>query len=98
MSGTWSSPTLLGGNSAVIDAAEFASSEEEDFLEATVKFEPPVGGIIETPQIEEQGIVTLDLSEHNYGASAGIIAGAIAGVIMLVSAAWYIRRRRTKAT
>jgi len=57
-----------------------------------------VGGIVETPQIEEPGTAIPDSLEHNYGASAGIIAGAIAGVTALISAAWYIRRRRTKAT
>lgn len=58
-----------------------------------------VGGIIELPQIEEPGtaIPAPDSSGHNYGASADIIAGAIAGVTALISAAWYIRRRRTKA-
>jgi hypothetical protein len=60
---------------------------------------PPsgVGGIAELPGIEEPGAVTPDSSGHNYGALAGIIVGAIVGVIMLISAAWYIRRRRTKA-
>jgi len=58
---------------------------------------PPVGGIVELPGIEEPGAVTPDSSGHNYGALAGIIVGATVGVIMLISAAWYIRRRRTKA-
>jgi len=56
-----------------------------------------VGGIVELPGIEEPGAVTTDSSGHNYGALAGIIVGAIVGVIMLISAAWYVRRRRTKA-
>jgi len=56
-----------------------------------------VGGIVETPQIEEPGAVTPDSSGYNYGALAGIIVGAIVGTITLISAAWYIRRRRTKA-
>jgi len=56
-----------------------------------------VGGIVEFPQIEEPGAAIPNSSEHNYGALAGIIAGAIAGVTVLISAAWYIRRRRTKA-
>lgn len=56
-----------------------------------------VGGIVELPQIEEPGTATPDLSDHNYGALAGIIAGAIASVIALISAVWYIRRRRTNA-
>lgn len=56
-----------------------------------------IGGIVEFPQIEEPGTAVPDLSGHNYGASAGMIVGAIAGVIALISAAWYIRRRRTKA-
>jgi len=69
-------------------------------LSVTVSVSPPggVGGIVEFPQIEEPGTATPDLSEHNYGALAGIIAGAIAGATALISAAWYIRRRRTKAT
>jgi len=57
----------------------------------------PVGGIVELPGIEEPGVVTPDSSGHNYGALAGIIVGATVGTIMLISAAWYIRRRRTKA-
>jgi len=56
-----------------------------------------VGGIVEFPQIEEPGAVTPDLSDHNYGALAGIIVGAIVGTITLISAVWYVRRRRTKA-
>jgi hypothetical protein len=58
---------------------------------------PVVGGIVEFPQMEQPGAVTPDSSGHNYGALAGIIIGAIVGVIMLISAVWYIRRRRTKA-
>lgn len=57
-----------------------------------------VGGIVEFPQLGEPGAATPDLSGHNYGAAAGIIAGAVAGVIALTGAVWYIRRRRTKAT
>jgi len=57
----------------------------------------PVGGIVEFPQIEEPGTAIPDSSDHNYGALAGIIVGAIAGVIALISAVWYVRRRRTKA-
>jgi len=56
-----------------------------------------VGGIVEFPQLEKPGVVTTELSEHNYGAAAGII-GAVAGVIALTGAVWYVRRRRTKAT
>jgi hypothetical protein len=56
-----------------------------------------VGGVIELPMVEEPGAVTPDSSGHNYGASAGIIVGAIVGTIALISAAWYVRRRRTKA-
>jgi len=52
-----------------------------------------VGGTVEVP-----GVVTPDLSEHDYGASAGIIAAAVAGAAALTGAAWYIRRRRTKVT
>jgi len=59
--------------------------------------EPAVGGIVELPGVEEPGAAIPDLSDHNYGALAGIIVGAIVGVIMLISAVWYIRRRRTKA-
>jgi len=92
---TISQPSI-GGSSQVIDAAEITSSEEEDSFEATFKI-APVGGIAEFPQIEEPGTVTPDLSDHNYGALAGIIVGAIVGTIMLISAVWYIRRRRTKA-
>jgi len=60
---------------------------------------PPggVGGVVDLPGIEEPGTVTTDSSDHNYGALAGIIVGAIVGVIMLISAVWYVRRRRTKA-
>jgi len=58
---------------------------------------PAVGGIVELPQIKEPGAVTPDSSGHNYGALAGIIVGAIVGTIMLISAVWYVRRRRTKA-
>lgn len=57
-----------------------------------------VGGIVETPQIEEPRTVTPDLLGHNYGALAGTIAGAIAGGTALISVLWYIRKRRTKAT
>jgi len=64
--------------------------------EITVR-EPGVGGIVELPGVEEPGAVTPDSSGHNYGALAGIIVGATVGTIMLISAAWYIRRRRTKA-
>jgi len=53
----------------------------------------PVGGIVELPQIEEPGAVPPDSSGHNYGTLAGIIVGAIVGVIMLISAVWYARRR-----
>jgi len=53
-----------------------------------------VGGILEFPQMEEGGSATPELAEHNYGATAGIIAGVIA----LTGAVWYVRRRRTKAT
>jgi len=59
---------------------------------------PPVGGIVELPGIEEPGATVPYSSGHNYGALAGIIAGATVGVTALISAAWYIRRRRTKAT
>ncbi|MCJ7669770.1 MAG: hypothetical protein MUO61_04545 [Dehalococcoidia bacterium] len=55
------------------------------------------GGIIQLPDIEEGGAAIPDLSGHNHGTPAGIIAGAIAGATALISAAWYIRRRRTKA-
>lgn len=58
---------------------------------------PAVGGIVEFPQLEEPEAVTPDLSDHNYGALAGIIVGAIVGTIALIGAAWYVRRRRTKA-
>lgn len=57
-----------------------------------------VGGVVEVPGMGEPGAATPDLWEHDYGASAGIVAGAIAGVIALTGAVWYIRRRRTKAT
>ena len=69
-------------------------------LENAIVVLPPsaaVGGIVEFPDIEEPGAVTPDSSGHNYGALAGIIVGATVGVIMLISAAWYVRRRRTKA-
>jgi len=56
-----------------------------------------VGGIVELPQLEEPGTVTPNLSDHNYDALAGIIVGAVVGVIALISAVWYMRRRRTKA-
>jgi len=57
-----------------------------------------VGGVAEFPQIEEPGTAIPDYSsEHNYGPLAGIIVGAIVGTIILISAVWYIRRRRTKA-
>jgi len=55
------------------------------------------GGIIQLPDVEEPGVAIPDLSGHNHGTPAGIIAGAIAGATALISAAWYIRRRRTKA-
>jgi len=57
-----------------------------------------VGGIGEFPQIHERGSFAPDLSGEDHGLSASIIAGVIGGVTVLVSAAWYIRRRRRKAT
>jgi len=64
--------------------------------EVTVR-EPGVGGIVEFPQIEEPGTAIPDLSDHNYSALARIIVGAIVGTIILISAVWYVRRRRAKA-
>lgn len=74
---------------------DWSDPADLDFI--SEDFTQPVGGIIETPQIEEPGTVTPDLSEHNYGTPAGIIVGAIVGVIALIGAVWCIRRRRTKA-
>lgn len=56
-----------------------------------------VGGIIEFPQLEEPETAIPNSSGHNRDASASITAGAIAGAAVLIGAAWYIRRRRTKA-
>lgn len=69
-------------------------------IEGQGYYEPEgiVGGIAEFPQLEEPGAVPPDLSEHNYGALAGIIVGAVVGTIALIGAVWYVRRRRTKAT
>lgn len=90
---------LNGGGLSGIDAPKITSgeSEVEDRYEAIFNV-PSVGGIITPPQIEEPGAATPDSSGHNFGAPAGIIAGAIAGVTALIGAVWYIRRRRTKAT
>ena len=74
--------------------AELSSSYGDDIH---ISSAPAVGGIVKFPQMEQPGAVTPDSSGHNYGALAGIIVGATVGVIMLISAAWYIRRRRTKA-
>ncbi len=65
---------------------------EQTFVAVVSK---PVGGIIELPQIEEPGIAIPDSSGHNYALLAAIVAGAVIGII---GTAWYIRRRRTKAT
>ena len=66
--------------------------------EQTFDVTPSVGGIVELSGVEEPAAVTPDSSGHNYGAPTGIIVGAIVGTITPISAAWYIRRRRTKAT
>jgi len=66
-------------------------------VDPTIKLVKPVGGIVEFPQIEEPGTAIPDLSDHNYSALARIIVGAIVGTITLISAVWYVRRRRTKA-
>jgi hypothetical protein len=56
-----------------------------------------VGGIVEFPQIEEPGtaIPAPDSSGNNDALWPAIVAGAVIGII---GTAWYIRRRRTKAT
>ena len=91
-------PPLHGWGLSGIDAPKITSgeSEVEDRYEATFNV-PSVGGIVKSPDIEEPGAAIPDSSGHNFGAPAGIIAGAAVGVIMLISAAWYVRRRRTKA-
>jgi hypothetical protein len=100
----WNTTGLSPGNYGRIINVTFVDPDiiDEDPGDNTaytnlVNVNGTVGGVVEFPQIEEPGAAIPDLSDHNYGALAGIIVGAIVGVIMLISAVWYIRRRRTKA-
>ena len=53
----------------------------------------PVGGIQELPDITGPEAATSEASSTDYALWQGIAAGSAAGAIVLVSAAWYTRRR-----
>lgn len=91
--GVWQKITM----GKTVDGVNRTISVLVDHFISFAVLEPPVGGIAEFPQIEEPGTAIPDLSDHNYGALARIIVGAIVGTIILISAVWYVRRRRTKA-
>lgn len=94
----WDVDGILGIDVQVTLDANAFGEYSNPYNGLTYEFPAKVGGIVEFPRLEEPGAVTPDSSGHNDGAAAGIIAGAIAGVTALISATWYIRRQRTKAT
>ena len=65
-----------------------------NFTEEIKDFKPSVGGVAELPE-EARALLQTDGSS---GAGAGVLAGAIAGAVLvggvtLGGAAWYARRR-----
>jgi len=52
-----------------------------------------VGGIAELPEIAGPEAAMSDTTSTNYAPVAGIASGGAVGVIMLATAAWYVRRR-----
>ena len=52
-----------------------------------------VGGIAELPEIAQTELETADPSATNYALFGGIAAGTTASAIILITTAWYARRR-----
>jgi hypothetical protein len=67
--------------------------DEGSFVERVCPGETAVGGIAELPEIAQTPLETTESSSSNYVIWAGIAAATTVGLIGLIAAIWYARRR-----